>query len=209
MDFNYYSHLMPDIPEPPPFQFHYGDVKYKDFRKIYEVNPKDWVKLKLKAVPIALLCVVIAVCHVVLGIFTAILIVVLACDAARPLFKYASFAVIRDLQMVFGSIMSIFCLSLGRYHVLEAVTQKGIYVKALDGSRASSSCEDELPSDKRNTLEERSNAFKTLGLKSNATKSEIKKARDTLALKCHTDKNPDGLERIKAINNAFDILTDK
>ncbi|CAO3648733.1 unnamed protein product [Mucor fragilis] len=50
--------------------------------------------------------------------------------------------------------------------------------------------------------------YKALGLQSTATLIEIKKAYRTLAKEYHPDKNKDGAEKFKEINNAYSILTD-
>ncbi|KAL7320604.1 hypothetical protein PS15m_000475 [Mucor circinelloides] len=50
--------------------------------------------------------------------------------------------------------------------------------------------------------------YKTLGLTSSATLIEIKKAYRTLAKEYHPDKNKNGAEKFKEINNAYSILCD-
>ena len=51
--------------------------------------------------------------------------------------------------------------------------------------------------------------YATLGVDSNATAIEIKKAYRTLSKKYHPDKNPDGAERFKNIADAYDTLGDE
>ncbi|KAK4511113.1 uncharacterized protein ATC70_012324 [Mucor velutinosus] len=50
--------------------------------------------------------------------------------------------------------------------------------------------------------------YKALGLQSTATLIEVKKAYRTLAKEYHPDKNKNGAERFKEINNAYSILSD-
>lgn len=53
--------------------------------------------------------------------------------------------------------------------------------------------------------------YEILGLRSNASKEEIKKAYKKLALENHPDKNKDPLaiEKFKKISEAYEILTNK
>lgn len=52
------------------------------------------------------------------------------------------------------------------------------------------------------------NYYEILELNSNASQEDIKKAFRTLSLKYHPDKNPDGAERFKEINEAYQVLSD-
>lgn len=53
--------------------------------------------------------------------------------------------------------------------------------------------------------------YDILGVKYNSTKTEIKKAFYSLAMKWHPDKNPDNIEKctemMKKINAAYSLLT--
>lgn len=51
--------------------------------------------------------------------------------------------------------------------------------------------------------------YQVLGVSRNATPEEIKKARDKVALKFHSDRNPDkNDDRMKEINIAYEVLSD-
>ena len=52
------------------------------------------------------------------------------------------------------------------------------------------------------------NYYEILELNANASHEEIKKSFRTLSLKYHPDKNPDGAERFKEINEAYQVLSD-
>jgi molecular chaperone DnaJ len=52
------------------------------------------------------------------------------------------------------------------------------------------------------------NYYEILELNSGATQDEIKRAFRTLSLKYHPDKNPEGAERFKEINEAYQVLSD-
>jgi len=49
--------------------------------------------------------------------------------------------------------------------------------------------------------------FEVLGLNPNASLSEIRRARNQMALKYHPDKNPDGVSIMKQINEAYEFLS--
>ena len=49
--------------------------------------------------------------------------------------------------------------------------------------------------------------YQNLGLTPDASEADIKKAYKKLALKYHPDKNPEGAEQFKIINNSYHILT--
>jgi molecular chaperone DnaJ len=54
--------------------------------------------------------------------------------------------------------------------------------------------------------------YRTLGIPPEASSEDIKRAYRNLALKYHPDRNPDdheGQERLKAINEAYQVLGDK
>ena len=52
------------------------------------------------------------------------------------------------------------------------------------------------------------NYYEILEIDSNASIEEIKKAFRLLSLKYHPDKNPEGAEKFKEINEAFQVLSD-
>ncbi len=60
----------------------------------------------------------------------------------------------------------------------------------------------------QNSKEETPDYYKILGLNSNATSSEIKKAFKTLSQRHHPDKNPDDLDRYRTIRKAYEVLYD-
>jgi len=47
-----------------------------------------------------------------------------------------------------------------------------------------------------------------LGVTKNSSEQEIRKAYKTMALKYHPDRNPEGGEKFKDINNAYEVLSD-
>ncbi|KPI87379.1 putative chaperone protein DNAj [Leptomonas seymouri] len=50
--------------------------------------------------------------------------------------------------------------------------------------------------------------YTSLGVTKESSLAEITRAYRKLALQCHPDRNPDGVERFKAISNAYAILSD-